>query len=151
MLLTFTLEVDFSSTGLEVGLEWWHGTEKTWVTIKWDKVSELSEHLVHGSPSVNVYFPGSPWPWLASCSSQNTAQGLACRDFSECPPCQAGFPRALSDMSKAEIMETFGPLHSVQNSCMPREAGAQLTHAHKRKHFSLVGKLLGMHWCNMFS
>ena len=120
------------------------GAEHTRVMIEWDKVRE------HSGPAAGPWkslskslFPY--WPQLTSCISLNTAQGLACRDFSEClPPCQEGFPRALLEgMTNLWDMETFVPLHSMQSSCMPTP---------KRKHsLAWLGHSWVSKWCNLFS
>ena len=90
------------------------------VMIEWDKVSELPGPAPGPWKSISIsQFPY--WPQLTCHISPNTAQGLACRDCSEClPPCQAGFPRALLEsMTKLWDMKTFAPLHSMQSSYMP--------------------------------
>lgn len=74
-----------------------------------------------------------------------TVQGLAYRDCSrKClPPCQAGFPRALLERhDKALRYEDFWATSLY----------AEFSHAHSQKKtlFSLVGRLLGKQWCNLF-
>ena len=115
--LTLAVEVDSSSTGLEVD-PWW--------------CSELSTHSYDWMRWGNW----TPWPstWSMKVNQYKSIslltsadlphlpeQGLACRDCSEClPPCQAGFPRALLEsMTKLWDMKTFVPLHSMQSSHMP--------------------------------
>ena len=116
---TLAVEVDLSSTGLEVG-PWWCSELSThsYDWMRWG--NELPGPVPGPWKSISIsLFPY--WPQLTCHISLNTAQGLACRDCSEClPPCQAGFPRALLEsMTKLWDMKTFVPLHSMQSSHMP--------------------------------
>lgn len=134
----FLFRVDVLSIGLAVGPGWCYGAEHThWLRLRWGWAPGPWNLL-------KVYFPVD-LSWR-SCISTNAAQGLACRDFSEClPPCQAGFPRALlasmTSMTKLWDMETFEPLYAFFPPA----------HSLKKTLFGLVGRLLGKQWCNLFS
>lgn len=141
--LTIAVEVDLSSIGLEVG-PWW--------------CSELSTHSYDWMRWGNW----TPWPstWAMKVNQYKCISLLTSADLPHLPEHSTGLGMQRLLRISASLPSGFSKGSAWEHDKALRYEDfwatslyAEFSHAHSQKKtlFSLVGRLLGKQWCNLFS